>query len=328
MFLVVTLICILCLFFCIFPGYFQHSGSISPLRRPRVDENYFEQDFGNFHGPRTGRGSRGRGGRFREISPPFVRGGRPYGRGSNSSARAVSPIEEEYAHRNDPNLSPREGDWICRNPSCGNLNFARRAYCNNCHKFRFDEPYGSGHSPRRAYVSTTPPRGFSQRMQVSPIDRGSRRDFNGFRSPPRDWDIDDPREFNTNLIPPRRGGKLLNPARRENQQFSKNNFRGRGRSNWPVSGDWEHRGRDAFVSNSRGVNRRPQSPDDRWIQDIRGRSRSPVGGRFPRNPFVGRGRDDHRYDRPYVGNGKASGLNASNVRGYRRGGRPRSPDVF
>ncbi|KAK8914277.1 hypothetical protein KSP39_PZI024336 [Platanthera zijinensis] len=302
-------------------GYMQRSGSISPLRRPRVDEGYYDPDFGHPRGSWSGRGMRGRGrGRFRDISPPaFGRGGRSYARGSTSSARAISPAEEEYIHRNDPNLSPREGDWICRNPSCGNLNFARRTYCNNCHKFRFDEPYGSTHSPRRGYASPPPPRDFSQRLPpASPVNRGTRRDFDGYRSPPRGWDMDDPRDFGAGLIPPRRGGKLIDPVRRENLEFRKDSFRGRGKSNWTVD-DWEPRGRgrDSFISDSRGANRRSPSPQDRWIRDARGRSRSPVGGRLPRSSFVGRGRESRRYDGPY--DGRAGDFDVPRGRGFRRG---------
>ncbi|PKU68051.1 uncharacterized protein LOC110093189 [Dendrobium catenatum] len=324
------------------PGYMQRPGSISPPRRLRGDDGYYEPDFGHPRGPRSGRGRgvRGRGGgRFRDISPPAFgsgRGGRPYAREYHSSAHIISsPSEGQFVHRNDPNLSPREGDWICRNPSCGNLNFARRTYCNNCDKYRYDEPYGTSRSPRKGYVSPPPHRSFSPKLPVSPIDRGPRRDFNAYRSPPpppRGWDSDDPREFNTNLIPPRRGGKFLDPVRRGRPDFHKDSFRERGRSDWPANGDYDRRDRNAFIPESR-ANRLPLSPHDHWIRDTRDRSRSPplppVGGRLSRGSFVGRNRIDRRYDEPYVRNGQPDDLDMAHGRGYRHGGgRGRSPDVF
>ncbi|XP_078428185.1 RNA-binding protein-like protein isoform X2 [Wolffia australiana] len=115
------------------------------------------------------------GGSSRSFSPP------PYGRGALSAFdRARDCWHRDGPDgqiRNDPNLAPRAGDWICKNPLCGNLNFARREYCNKCHKFRF-EFAGS-----RVFVS--PPRGRSRdRPRMSPRrgKPGLYRDEVGFRS--------------------------------------------------------------------------------------------------------------------------------------------------
>lgn len=100
-------------------GYSLRTGSASP-RRQKLDTFRDEPDFGNFVRPHFGRGFRGgRGGRFRDVSPNHRhgRGGRPLGRGYGVSGRGAQPFHGEYIHRNDPNLSPREGDWICQNPS-------------------------------------------------------------------------------------------------------------------------------------------------------------------------------------------------------------------
>jgi hypothetical protein len=91
-------------------GYGMHPGHSPPPRSRRFEATTFDD------GPRYPRGYQGggRGGRFREGSPPYGRGGRSYGRGH--PGKDFINIDGEYVHRNDPNLSPREGDWICQNP--------------------------------------------------------------------------------------------------------------------------------------------------------------------------------------------------------------------
>lgn len=84
----------------------MHAGP-SPPRRAEASK--FDDDVSPryTHGYQGG----GRGGaRFREGPPPYGRGyGAPHG-------KDLINIDGEYVHRNDPNLSPREGDWICQNP--------------------------------------------------------------------------------------------------------------------------------------------------------------------------------------------------------------------
>lgn len=104
--------------YCSFQENSVNAGSVSPPRRQRLDDLY-DPDFESSVRQRFGRGLRGgrAGGRFREVSPVYGhgRGRRSLGRGYNPSKYPV--LEGEYIHRNDPNLSPREGDWICQNPS-------------------------------------------------------------------------------------------------------------------------------------------------------------------------------------------------------------------
>ncbi|KAG0500415.1 hypothetical protein HPP92_000487 [Vanilla planifolia] len=288
------------------PGYMQRAGSISPPRRPRMDDGYYESYRSHPSGPRSGRGMRGRGNRFHHVSPTRLgRSGRPHERGFNPLVQSIDPSEREFVHRNDPNLSPREGDWICQNPNCGNLNFARRTYCNNCNKYRYDEFYVPEQSPpRRGYVSP-PHRGFLPRVQAPSGDRLPRRDFSRYRSP---WNTDDPRDLGTSLPHPRRGGKLVDTIRRGRVDFRETTttFRERGRSDWLGNNEPEPRGRrDAFAMARRSLDRQSLSPRYGWIHGGRDRSRSPMDDRLHGDSFMER--DDRHYGGSYMSSPRADG---------------------
>lgn len=100
----------------------MRAGSISPVRL-RDANHRFSPGFE----PSIGGASRSRGfgngrepGRYREHSPPYGRGrdgGKFPGRGHDQFARGPGSLRAEGLPRNNPNVRPREGDWICSDPS-------------------------------------------------------------------------------------------------------------------------------------------------------------------------------------------------------------------
>ncbi|PON50534.1 zinc finger protein [Parasponia andersonii] len=295
-------------------GYRLRAGSASPVRRRDAD-HYYNSNFDNSgalaHSREVG-GARDAG-RFRDSSPPYVRGrggGRPFGRGANGSEFVRGPFRGEGMNRNNPNVRPREGDWFCPDTLCGNLNFARREYCNNCNRSR----PGPGGSPRRGYPGPPLADAPSRRFPGPPLDPSPGRTLNGYRSPPRAWVRDGPREFVTGgLPPPRHDGRFLdNHLRRDRLDIPEDIYRGRARFDRPVPVDWGHRdrGRESFFNERKAFERRPPSPlppppplpppsRGRWGRDIRERSRSPIRGGPPpkeyrRDIYMERGRDDRR----------------------------------
>ncbi|XP_059318559.1 uncharacterized protein LOC132068837 isoform X1 [Lycium ferocissimum] len=288
-------------------GYRAHAGSVSPVRHRNADDRY-SPDFDHSGGPPRSRGfGRGRGpGRHRHYSPPYGRGreagmfvGRSYD-GPGYGAGQVRGLP-----RGNPNVQPRDGDWMCTDPLCNNLNFARREYCNKCKRPR----YTSAGSPRRGYPGPPPPR----RFPGPPINRSPGRFANGYRSPPRGWARDDPRDFRAGGPHARYEGRFAGPPiRRDRPDFADADFRDRNRFERPPALDWGHRdrGRESYLSERKGYERRTPSPPHppvlsprgEWDRDIRERSRSPVRGGPPpkdyrRDLYMGRGRDDRRVGR-------------------------------
>ncbi|GFP94744.1 tata-binding protein-associated factor 2n [Phtheirospermum japonicum] len=271
-------------------GYRMRAGSGSPMRRR--DSHRFSPGFES-----SGGASRNRGlgigkepGRYRDYSPLYGRGrdgGRFLGRGHHDqSARgpAPGPFRVDGLPRNNPNVRPREGDWICSDPSCKNLNFARRDHCNNCNKPR------DGLSPRRRYPGPPfPPR---QRVPPIPLDHSPGRSImnGGYnRSPPRGW----PRDFRAAAGPPARHEVDLPLVMRgDRQDFPDNDHPIRDRYRYdtrpPVMPEWGHRergGRENYFNERRGFGRRVLSPPPPAVgiapargYHIRDRSRSPIRG--------------------------------------------------
>ncbi|XWS72042.1 hypothetical protein CRYUN_Cryun02cG0006900 [Craigia yunnanensis] len=294
-------------------GYRIRAGSSSPVRRRDADHrsgSNFDRsggpprshDFGNGRDP----------GRYRDSSPPYSRGpggGRQHSsRGFDGTGYGSGPFRGEGMTRNNPNVRPREGDWICPDSSCGNLNFARREYCNKCRRFRY-APVGS---PRGGYPGPPPSHAPPRRFPGSPIDLSPPgRNMNGFRSPPRGWARVGPRDFGTGAPPPaRHEGRFSDHMRRDRVDYLVDDSRGRSRFDRPMPMDWGHRdrGRDNFFNERKGYERRPPPPPPqlhprgRWLRDVRERSRSPIRGAPPpkeyrRDMYLERGREDHRRDR-------------------------------
>uniref|UniRef100_A0A0E0PXB3 RanBP2-type domain-containing protein n=1 Tax=Oryza rufipogon TaxID=4529 RepID=A0A0E0PXB3_ORYRU len=291
-------------------GYGMHAG-LSPQRQHRPENRNFDDTFG----PRYAHGYQGGGrgvARFRDGSPPYGRGGRSYGRGSGAPGKEFINIDGEYVHRNDPNLSPREGDWICQNPNCGNLNFARRTHCNNCNKYRYSrEVCEPGHSPHRDYVN--PPRGPARNL--GPSDRAPPREMARYGSPPRGWGSD-PKGYPARS-PPDHAGRYADPVQRERMGFRGDcQLRDRVKHDWSSAEDYNPRERphDMYLERSR---RRSVSPRDNWGHNMRDRSRSPAGGRL-KGSFTGGGRPD-LYADPYAGRGRPNNLDDVRGRGRGRG---------
>ncbi|CAN6221272.1 unnamed protein product [Urochloa humidicola] len=303
------------------PGYGMHGGPSPPP--PRRTET---RKFDDAVGPRYTHGYQGggRGGpRFRDGSPPYGRGGRSYGRGYGAPpGKDFINIDGEYVHRNDPNLSPREGDWICQNRNCGNLNFARRTHCNNCNKFRYSarEAYEPRRSPPRCYPSP-PPRG-PPRMVGPPGDRALPREMARYRSPPRGWGVGDPRGYGARS-PPERPVRFTDPSPKDRMGFrGERDPRDRAKFEWSATDNYGRRERphDGYPDRSR---RRSGSPRANWGNDLRDRSRSPRN-RMMKGSFAGRGRPDDYAADPYVSQGRPNSMEAGRGRGhgYRPGGGP------
>ncbi|OAY53780.1 basic salivary proline-rich protein 3 isoform X1 [Manihot esculenta] len=296
------------------PGYRMHAGSGSPARRRDADHRY-SSDFDHSGGPPRGRefGGGRDPGRFRDSSPPYARGrvgGRAPGRGFEGPGFGPGPFRGEGVSRNNPNVRPREGDWICSDPLCGNLNFARREYCNNCKRPR----YSPGGSPRRGYPGPPPPHAPPRRFPGPPLDISPVRTMNGYRSPPRGWARDGPRDFGPGGPPPaRHGGRFPDhDVRRVRPDYPDDDYRGRNKFDRAMPVDWGHRdrGRDNFFNDRKGFERRLPSPPPpppppglpqrgRWGRDVRERSRSPIRGgplvkEYRRDMYMERGRDDRR----------------------------------
>ncbi|XP_073052316.1 uncharacterized protein [Primulina eburnea] len=283
-------------------GYRMRASSVSPLHRRGAHRSYspgFERSSG---APRRNPT------RYRESSPPYGRvrdGGRFAGRGYDRSGHRPGPFRVEGLSRNNPNVRPREGDWICSDPSCKNLNFARRDYCNNCNRSRYAQPV----SPRRRYPGPPfPPRqGFPGPPNHSP----GRIMNSSYKSPTRGWPRHDPRDFGAARPSPRNEARYPDPPpfRSERRGFPEDDYSDRYKYDRPsMLLEWDRRdlGRDDFLNErSGGYGRRVLSPSPEppllptrgWGTLVRERSRSPVRAppkEYQADIYLSRGRDNRR----------------------------------
>ncbi|GKC25923.1 RNA-binding protein EWS-like protein, partial [Tanacetum coccineum] len=195
----------------------MRAGSASPDRRRNGSREY-SPDYENSVSPPRDRGfGRGRdSGRYRDYSPPHhgrgrfggrfgggrFGGGRFYG-GRFGGGRFIggrfgggrfggrfdggymgAGFRGDVVPKNNPNVRPREGDWMCTDPACNNLNFARRDSCN---KGLRPPLCTSSRSHRGLPWSTTHA---SAVFPGPPMERSPVRSFNGYRSPPRGFGRD------------------------------------------------------------------------------------------------------------------------------------------
>ncbi|KAL9224058.1 hypothetical protein vseg_000132 [Gypsophila vaccaria] len=302
-------------------GYRGRAVSVSPVRPREIDRRYSPEldrldDSPRRRGFGGGRGPPRSPGRYRDFSPPHSRGrgGRPFGRGGfDGPGFGRGAVRGDGMNRNNANVRPREGDWFCSDPMCGNLNFARREFCNNCKRHR----HAHVESPRRGYGGPPPPMGPPRRFPGPPMGRSPARFINGgYRSPPpapRGWPRDGPRDYGRGgPPPPRHEGRFADHHLRRDHRldYPEVDFPGRGKFDRLPPAEWAARdnGRDSFIDSRKGYERRPLSPPPvsppgahgRWAgRDIRERSRSPLRGGpppkdFRREPYMGRGRDEGR----------------------------------
>ncbi|CAI9100360.1 OLC1v1037340C2 [Oldenlandia corymbosa var. corymbosa] len=286
------------------PGYRLRTGSVSPVHHR--SGNRYSPGFDHSGAPPRSRnyGSGRDQNRYQDNSPPHGRernGSRFNSRGFDGPGHGPGPFRGEAAPRNNPNVRPREGDWICSDPACNNLNFARREICNNCKKPRNATTRSP---PRRGYPAPPP---LPPRRFPGPPDRSPGRMMNGYRSPPRGWARDDPRDFRG--VPPyaRHEGRFPDLSLRR-PDYAVDDYRDRSRFERPPPLEWSHRDRvrDNILNERKGYERRALSPPPvappprgHWARGIRERSRSPIRGGAPlkdyrRDMYMERGRDDRR----------------------------------
>ncbi|GAB2292294.1 hypothetical protein Dimus_026542 [Dionaea muscipula] len=290
-----------------------HSGS--PIHRREVGHRYspdidkqgdlrrrgFQSDMDALRYP----------GRYRDSpTSHYRRGARPFRRAFEDRGLGPGLLRGDALQRNNPNVRPRDGDWYCPDPRCGNLNFARREHCNSCGKYR-NAPVGS---PRRGHGGPAPPFGGPRRFPAPPMERSPGRFTNGYRSPSHGWPRDGPRDFGPSIMPhPRHEGRFSDHhARRDRLDYPDEDVRGSDFDRLAPP-DWasRERAKDHIIDDRKGHERRIPSPlllpppppphpahrGRRVEHDMRERSRSPIVGPpkdFHRNLFVERNRDERR----------------------------------